>query len=183
MRAATKEGFRCNVRLKVHFIGEEAEDEGGPLREFFCLALRAVCNNSGILQGADDRKTFSCNPLLLQRSSYFCAGLITGMSLQQGGPGLHCLSPAVYEHLTGGAALATPVLQDVADFDSKMRIEKVECKIPLSLCHYEVEGLSDRQKKSKTFQPKSIFSSLMQHISVSKEVNAFLNPCNIVYYL
>ena len=54
---------------------------------------------------------------------------------------------AVYEHLTGGPALATPVLQDVADFDSKMRIEKVECKIPLSLCHYEVEGLSDRQKK------------------------------------
>ena len=118
VRAATKEGFRCNVRLKVHFIGEEAEDEGGQLREFFRLALRAVCNNSGILQGADDRKTFSCNPMLLHRGSYFCAGLITGMSLQQGGPGLHCLSPAVYEHLTGGPALATPVLQDVADFDS-----------------------------------------------------------------
>ena len=39
LRAVSKNSFRKNVQLKVHFIGEDAEDEGGPLREFLRLAL------------------------------------------------------------------------------------------------------------------------------------------------
>ena len=85
LRAITKDNFRCNVRLKVHFIGEEAEDEGGPLREFLCLAIGELCEHSGVLQGPDCRKTFSNNPLLLERGAYYCAGILSGISLQQGG--------------------------------------------------------------------------------------------------
>ena len=115
------------MQLKVHFIGEEAEDEGGPLREFLRLAVGELCEHSGVLQGPDSRKTFSNNPLLLEQGAYYCAGIITGISLQQGGPGLNCLSHAVYDYyLLDGTASATPELDDVADHNIKMKIEKVE---------------------------------------------------------
>ena len=87
LRAVGKDNFRCNVRLKVHFIGQEAEDEGGPLREFLRLAIGELCEHSGVLQGPESRKTFSNNPLLLERGAYYCAGVISGISLQRGGGG------------------------------------------------------------------------------------------------
>lgn len=126
LRVVTKNTFRCNVRLKVHFIGEEAEDEGGPLLEFLRLVIGELCEHSGVLQGPDSRKTFSNNPLLLERGAYYRAGIITGISLQQGWPGLNCLSHAVYDYFLDGTASATPELDDVADHDIKMKIEKVK---------------------------------------------------------
>ena len=82
VRSISKNAFKQNHSLKVHFIGEESEDEGGPKRDFLRLTMTAVCNYSGVLQGLECRKTFSNNPLLLERKAYFCAGLVTGMSLQ-----------------------------------------------------------------------------------------------------
>ena len=108
----------------MHFIGEQAEDEGGPLREFFRLAINSICDGSGVLQGAD-KKTFSNNPLLIERGAYYCAAIITAMSIQQSGPGLNCLSSAVFDYFVGGASLSKPSLQDVADQDVKLKIEKV----------------------------------------------------------
>jgi len=35
MRAIRKPGFHFNKRVRVVFSGEEAEDQGGPRREFF----------------------------------------------------------------------------------------------------------------------------------------------------
>lgn len=35
MRAINKPGFHFQKRVKVVFSGEEAEDQGGPSREFF----------------------------------------------------------------------------------------------------------------------------------------------------
>jgi len=34
VRSISKNAFKQNHSLKVHFIGEEAEDEGGPRRKF-----------------------------------------------------------------------------------------------------------------------------------------------------
>ena len=85
LRAVTKTNFRSNLRLKVLFINEGAEDEGGPLREFLRLAVGELCKHSGVLQGPDSRKTFSNNPLLLERGAHNCAVIITVLSLQQGG--------------------------------------------------------------------------------------------------
>lgn len=98
LRAVTKTGFRCNVRLKVHFIGEEAEDEGGPLREFLRLVTYQISDHCSVLQGPDNRKTFRNNPLLLEKGAYYCAGVVAGISLQQGGPGLHCLAHSTYDY-------------------------------------------------------------------------------------
>ena len=126
VRYMSKNAFKQNHSLKVNFIGEEAEDEGGPRREFLRLAVTAVCNYSGVLQGPECRKTFSNNPLLLERKAYYCAGLVTGMSLQQGGPGLYCLSPSLFDYFVAGPSSSRPIPLDVADHDMRNKIEKVK---------------------------------------------------------
>ena len=126
VRSISKTAFKQNHSLKVHFIGEEAADEGGPKRDFLRLAMTAVCNYSGVLQGLECRKTFSNNPLLLERKAYYCASLVTGMSLQQGGPGLHCLSPSLFDYFVAGPSSSRAIPLDVADHDMRKKIEKVK---------------------------------------------------------
>ena len=107
--------------MKVHFIGEEAEDEGGPKRDFFGLAMTAVCNYSGVLQVPECRKTFSNNPLLLERKAYYCASLVTGMSLQQGDQDY-----TVFDYFVAGPSSSRAIPLDVADHDMRKKIEKVK---------------------------------------------------------
>ena len=126
VRSISKNAFKQNHSLKVHFIGEESEDEGGPKRDFLRLAMTAVCNDSGVLQGLECRKTFSNNPLLLERKAYFCAGLVTGMSLQLRGPGLHCLSTSLFDYFVAGPSSSRAIPLDVADHDMRKKIEKVK---------------------------------------------------------
>ena len=114
LRAVTKTGFRCNARLKVSFIGE-AGNEGGPLREFLRVMIYQISDHCGVLQGPDDRKTFLNNPLLLEKGAYYCAGVVSGISLQQGGPGLHCLADSTYAYFLGGPSSAAPELDDVTE--------------------------------------------------------------------
>ena len=42
LRAFTRKSFQPKALLDVKFIGEDGYDEGGPLREFMRLALRAI---------------------------------------------------------------------------------------------------------------------------------------------
>ena len=124
VRSISKNAFKQNHSFKVHFIGEEAEDEG--TWKFLRLTVMAVCNFSGVLQGPECRKTFSNNPLLLERNAYYCSGLVTGMSLQQGDPGLRCLSPLLFDYFVAGPSSSRPIPLDVADHDMTKKIEKVQ---------------------------------------------------------
>lgn len=115
------------MRVKVHFIGKEAEDEGGPLREFSRLMIYQITDHCRVLQGPYNRKTFLNNPLLLEKGAYYCTGVVSWISLQQGGPRLHCLADSTYDYFLGGPTSAAQELDDVADHKSKLKIEKVFC--------------------------------------------------------
>ena len=117
----SKNAFKQNHSLMVHFIGEEAEDEGGPKRDFFGLAMTAVCNYSGVLQVPECRKTFSNNPLLLEHKACYCAGLVTGMSLQQGNQDY-----TVFDYFVADTSSSRPIPLDVADHDMRKKIVKVK---------------------------------------------------------
>lgn len=45
-RAIARKKFSFLKPVYVTFAGEEAVDEGGPKREFFCLLMRAICESS-----------------------------------------------------------------------------------------------------------------------------------------
>ena len=48
------------------------------------------------------------------------------MSLPQGGPGLHCLSPLLFDYLVAGPSSSKPIPLEVADHDMRKKIEKVQ---------------------------------------------------------
>ena len=84
-----------------------------------------ISHHCGVLHGPDNRKTFLNNPLLLEKGAYYCTGVVSWISLQQGGPALHCFADSTYDYFLGGPTSATPELDNVADHKSKLKIEKV----------------------------------------------------------
>ena len=70
----SKNAFKQNHSLKVHFIGEEAEDEGGPTRKFLRLAVMTVCNYSGVVQGPECWNVMPITALVLLLECHFKRG-------------------------------------------------------------------------------------------------------------
>ena len=119
VRSISKNAFKQNHSLKVHFIGEESYEEGGPRRDFLRLAMTAVCNYSGVLQGLEC--IFSNDPLLVERKAYYCASLVTGMSLQQGDQDY-----TVFDYFVAGPSSSRPIPLNVSDHHMRTKIDKVK---------------------------------------------------------
>jgi len=100
---------------------------------FLCrLLVAAVASQSGIFEGSSDRLTFTHNMQLLSSGMYRTAGRLLAMSLLQGGPGLRCMSEAVYRHWCGlpvSGQLLQPEL--VTDCDMRKRIQAVSFTYPV----------------------------------------------------
>ncbi|CAH3188687.1 unnamed protein product [Porites evermanni] len=47
------------------------------------------------------------------------------MSLRQGGPGLHSLSPSLFDYFVAGPSLSRPIPLDVGDHDMRKKFEKI----------------------------------------------------------
>ena len=80
----------------IHFSGEEAEDLGGPKREFLRLLMKNVCGEMGVFEGQQHSVTFCHNHAVLERKKPYIAGQLLSWSLLHNGPGLHALSEDVY---------------------------------------------------------------------------------------
>ena len=76
----------------VTFAGEDAVDEGGPKREFFCLLMRAI-SESSIFHGS----WFSHDLGLLADKRYELCGKLITWSILHGGSGPRCLSGVGYD--------------------------------------------------------------------------------------
>ena len=69
------------------------EDQG---ESIFTLLTGAILNGSGLLEGADGRTIFTLNPVCLENGSYYEAERMIAAGIQQEGPGLRCMLPAVF---------------------------------------------------------------------------------------
>ncbi|KAJ7379347.1 hypothetical protein OS493_016581 [Desmophyllum pertusum] len=127
LRAFSKADFHTGVLLSVHFIGEEAADMGGPRREFLRLLMRSLVTESGVLTGSDTRKTFSSSPIHVTQMRYFHAGRMVATSLLQGGPGINCLSPAVYAYFSADVDKCRHLVnvEDIPDLVLQEKVQKV----------------------------------------------------------
>ena len=126
LRAFNKEDFHLDRTFEINFIGEEAADEGGPKREFFRLLMSTLSEHSGILEGAEgSKKTITMNPVLLASNTYFQAGRMVAASLQQGGPGIRCLSPAVFWYMVEQPEMSAPSVDEIADSEVQNKVRKV----------------------------------------------------------
>ena len=88
--------------VKVVFVGEQAEDEGGPKREFFRLALAAATSDPALFSGPCERRAVQHNTTALLQKEFRHVGNLISMSLVQGGPGPMCFVPWIYDYLSLG---------------------------------------------------------------------------------
>ncbi|XP_052215909.1 uncharacterized protein LOC127834252 isoform X10 [Dreissena polymorpha] len=100
LKGLNRKKINFKSSLYVKFSGEIGEDQGGPRREFFRLALKAL-QDSGFFEGPETTKIFSHNISLLDTDQYRVIGRLVALSLVHGGPGIHFLHPDLYNLMVG----------------------------------------------------------------------------------
>lgn len=80
----------------IYFSGEEAEDLGGPKREFFRLLMKTVAGEFGVFEGNQSSLVFSHNHAVLEKKKPFITGQFVAWSLLHNGPGLHAMNEDTY---------------------------------------------------------------------------------------
>lgn len=78
--------------VKVIFVGEHAEDEGGPKREFFRLSLAAATSDPALFSGPCEHWAVQHNTTTLLRKEFHHVGNLISMSVIQGGLDLGALT-------------------------------------------------------------------------------------------
>ena len=89
-------------------------DGGGPCREFYRLLVEAICTTSGLLEGSDGNKIPSHNWAALKARKFVLLGLMAGMSMVDGGPGLPVFAAPVF-HYIATDSIAAGRVEDVPD--------------------------------------------------------------------
>lgn len=126
IRAMSRSTFSPRNSIEVTFVGEDAIDDGGVSREFFDLALKEMAADGTILQGPMHSRSFIHNTKGFSERRYYYAGLLVAVSLANGGPGLCCLSEAVFSYLCYGLPLRLELkTEDLTDFELIEKLNKV----------------------------------------------------------
>ena len=113
-RAFSASTFNVARGIRVKFIGESGVDGGGPRREFYRLLVEAVCSISGLLEGSDGNKIPLHKCAALKAKKFFLLGVMAGMSMLDGGPGLPVFSASVFHYIATDSILCGS-MEDVPD--------------------------------------------------------------------
>lgn len=105
-RGMGRKSFSPKKKVSVIFtddvgLSEGAVDMGGPMREFFTLALEKVLCGQ-LFCGPEQQRLLSYNAKALKEEEYFMAGQLFSMSLAHSGVGPRCLSPVLFDSLVKG---------------------------------------------------------------------------------
>ena len=101
LRCFRQPTFDCSSGLCVRFIGEEAVDAGGPLREFFRLLIKDIGSNGSLVCGPEHYCTAVQNGHALHKEEFKYVGQSVVLSLLFGGPWPHFFSEAAADYLLG----------------------------------------------------------------------------------
>ena len=99
--------------IKVVFVGEAAEDQGGPRREFFRLSLAAATSDATLCSGQPHCRVPVHSASAILHKSFLHLGWLISMSIAQGGPGPSCFAPWVYSYLCHGLSKTSIEIADV----------------------------------------------------------------------
>jgi hypothetical protein len=94
-RALERPSFNPHIGLHIDFVGEGAQDAGGPLREFFHFLWGAMSKDGNIFTGPEDRRLLTHNVMSLQKGYYSLVGRCISLALVYGGTGPHFFSESV----------------------------------------------------------------------------------------
>ncbi|XP_071844842.1 uncharacterized protein [Apostichopus japonicus] len=111
---------------KVVFSGEEADDLGGPKREFFSLLMQHV-PDMGIFEGTSPQLYLTHSINHLNRGLYRVAGQFIAWSLLHGGPGCPVFHPVVYNMMCDAQGTSEEKLKirDVTDEEVVQNLQMI----------------------------------------------------------
>ena len=127
-----KRKFDPKSHLRVTFLGEPAEDDGGPRREFFMLLMEAMKSQEDLFSGLDDRRVLRHNLHTLEEDLFLVVGKMITLSIIHGVPGPMFFANPVIDHLFGVQAKFTASAEDVADAMIRSKINKVRMYVSIS---------------------------------------------------
>ena len=120
-------GLNYSGHLRIIFIGESAVDDGGPLREFFYLLMKALAQNDMIFCGPAELRMPRHSVVELQKKTFYYVGVIIALSVVHGGPAPQFLSSAVADYLIFGPLGVKATSSDIVDNPEKREnVQKVQ---------------------------------------------------------
>ena len=123
-RAMKHLSFNATIGLEINFVGEDAQDAGGPLREFFRLLWKEIAADNSLFTGPEEKRLLTHNSMALRSEHYALVGRCVGLSVLNGGGGPHFLSGSDISYILNEPLKALPVTE-VPDFEIREKIMKV----------------------------------------------------------
>ena len=121
-----RSGLDFSKHLRVVFVGEPAVDDGGPLREFLYILMKALASSNTIFCGPDETRMPQHNVTELSKKTFYYAGVIMALSLLHGGPAPQFFTSAVANYIVHGAMDVNAGVADVVNNNEIMeKISKV----------------------------------------------------------
>ena len=117
--------FDCSLLLKVCFIGESAEDIGGPRREFFRLLIERMFQLKDMFAGWPSNVTMRHSVEATAANRFFLVGKILSTVIIQGGQAPLCFSEAVADYIVYDKVCSPPVIEDVSNVFARDCLAKV----------------------------------------------------------
>ena len=129
LRGMERKSFSPSKKVSVKFtddigLSEGAVDLGGPMREFFTLALEKVLSGK-LFCGQENHKFLSYNGKALKQAEYFKAGQLFAMALVHCGIGPRCLSPILFDSLVKGPGQVAVPVDSVHDPELKLSLQRL----------------------------------------------------------
>ena len=102
-------------------------DDGGPRREFFHLATKAMADDHTIFHGPENRLSFVHNTQSRVARKFYYSGLLIALSLANGGPAFPCLAECVFKYLCSGGDMSKvhSEVDDIPDLGITQKLRKV----------------------------------------------------------
>ncbi|KAG8004748.1 hypothetical protein GBF38_016624, partial [Nibea albiflora] len=127
IKAISRVTFSWTDLPQIEFVGEDADDMGGPQREFFRLLMIELQTSLGIFEGKAGQVFFTYDQAALEQRKYFKRGNLIAWSIAHGGPCIRALDPSLFQLMCGQEPqleqFDSHVLPD-PDVQSKLKQEK-----------------------------------------------------------
>ncbi|XP_054883092.1 G2/M phase-specific E3 ubiquitin-protein ligase-like [Poeciliopsis prolifica] len=113
LHAFRRRRFDPAAKLDVIFVDEEdnaegAFDEGGPMREYLRLLMRAI-HQSNVFEGHENNRQLALDTHALESKMYNLIGKMISVCLVHGGIGPHFFSQRLYDQICGTLCQSTLV--------------------------------------------------------------------------
>ena len=129
VRGMTRKSFSPDKKVSVKFtdnvgLSEGAVDLGGPMREFFTLAIEKVTSGK-LFCGKELERFLSPDAKALKQDEYFYAGQLFAMSLVHCGIGRRCLSPILFDSIINGPSEVFVPIQSLYDQELQISLQQL----------------------------------------------------------